>query len=202
MFDAAAEVRKAHKHFCWNVPVIVRHQRPIHKLLYLIYSIIAFVVCKRFFFRCIFFFSFSWAKAMPIEARFLNITLEACLIIKGMVNVIIIFVDIGCGSVSQVCNTFQNYTVGLVQDCSNSNALAMELLQSRSKPSTWIYACVFLLFRTTLLLALSKIEIHCFCKNNASLNILSQNCYCVHLERTFSLVWNCELQIRVGHNHI
>ena len=26
---------------------------------------------------------------------------------------------------------------GLVQDCSNSTALAMELLQSYTKPSTW-----------------------------------------------------------------
>ena len=69
---------------------------------------------------------------MPIKARFPNKKLEACLIIKfinrprGMVNVSIIFVYIGCGSVSQVYNTFQNYIVGLVQDCSNASALAME----------------------------------------------------------------------------
>ena len=28
---------------------------------------------------------------------------------------------------------------GLVQDCSNSSALAMELLQSSSKPSKWYF---------------------------------------------------------------
>ena len=32
------------------------------------------------------------------------------------------------------------YIDGLVQDCSNSSALAMELLQSYTKPSTWTYA--------------------------------------------------------------
>ena len=32
---------------------------------------------------------------------------------------------------------YQDHTDGLVQDCSNSGALAMELLQSCSKPSIW-----------------------------------------------------------------
>ena len=31
----------------------------------------------------------------------------------------------------------QNHIGGLVQDCSNSSALAMELLQSCTKPSIW-----------------------------------------------------------------
>ena len=36
-----------------------------------------------------------------------------------------------------LCKTIENNIDGLVQDCSNSSALAMELLQSCTKPSTY-----------------------------------------------------------------
>ena len=36
-------------------------------------------------------------------------------------------------------NEYISYINGLVQDCSNSSALAMELLQSCTKPSIYAY---------------------------------------------------------------
>ena len=42
----------------------------------------------------------------------------------------------------QCDNTFMAYVDGLVQDCSNSIANALELLQSCTKPSMWFLMCV------------------------------------------------------------
>ena len=42
----------------------------------------------------------------------------------------------------------EGYIEGLVQDCSNSSALEMELLQSCTKPSIYVYKCIYLLIES------------------------------------------------------
>ena len=60
------------------------------------------------------------------------------------VNMLRIFLTLPCPIALPMCSVSQ--IDGLAQDCSNSSALAMELLQSWAKPSKYAHCCVVLCF--------------------------------------------------------
>ena len=62
----------------------------------------------------------------------------------------IVYAD-GLAQIYRGCNT-EDKIHGLVQDCSNSSALAMELLQSCTEPSRWSWNCLILIMGIKILI--------------------------------------------------